>query len=226
MRYIHFILTITFSLFSINATSQKPSATAIVSVSDYQNQAREGETILFQDVNSDALVQGVSDAEGKFEIQLLGNTTYQIKIKGFSEDQDYSSIPIPEIKEGQILSFTIDIQFEPVKTFTLDNVHFETGKANLKKESFEELKELVEYLVLKKNVKIEIAGHTDDVGEDASNLKLSQKRAEAVRKYLISKGISASRIVAKGYGETKPVADNSTEVGKQKNRRTEVHILE
>lgn len=226
MRYIHFIIAITLFLFSINAMAQKPSATAIVSVRDYQNQAREGETILFQDINSDAEVQGISDAEGKFEIQLLGNTTYQIKIKGFSEDQDYSSIPIPEIKEGQTVSFTIDIQFEPAKTFTLDNVHFETGKANLKKESFGELKELVEYLELKKNVKIEIAGHTDDVGEDASNLKLSQKRAETVRKYLISKGISASRIVAKGYGETKPVADNSTEVGKQKNRRTEVHILE
>lgn len=221
-----FILALTISLFSFTIKAQKPSASALVSVSDYQNQIREGEVILFQDINSDAIIRGVSGADGKFEIQLLSNTTYQIKIKGFAEDQDYSTIPIPEIKEGQEVSFTIDIQFEPAKTFTLNNVHFETGKSNLKKESFRELKELVEYLELKKSVKIEIAGHTDDVGEDESNLNLSQKRAETVRKYLISKGISANRIIAKGYGETKPVANNSTEIGKQKNRRTEVHILE
>jgi OOP family OmpA-OmpF porin len=77
----------------------------------------------------------------------------------------------------------------------------------------------------KEEQKIEIAGHTDNVGKDADNLKLSLQRAEAVRNYLIKKGIKADRITAKGYGATQPVADNGTDAGRQKNRRTEVVLL-
>lgn len=225
MRSFLFSLAIS-CVFSFSIKAQKATATAIVTVSDFQNNLKQGEVILFQDVNSDALVQGITNAEGKFEIQLEGSTTYEIKIKGFSEDEDYSTIPIPEIRKGQRLTFNIDIQFEPAKSFTLDNVHFETGKASLKKESYAELLELVEYLELKENVQIEIAGHTDDIGEEKPNLILSQKRAETVRNYLISKGIKGTRLKAKGYGEMQPIAENSTEIGRQKNRRTEVRILE
>jgi len=72
---------------------------------------------------------------------------------------------------------------------------------------------------------IEISGHTDDVGDDASNLTLSQQRAESVRNYLIKKGIAANRVVAKGYGETMPVTTGTSDEARQKNRRTEVKIL-
>jgi outer membrane protein OmpA-like peptidoglycan-associated protein len=74
-------------------------------------------------------------------------------------------------------------------------------------------------------MKIEIAGHTDSDGEDETNIKLSQGRANAVMNYLINKGIASSRLTAKGYGETQPVAGNDTESGKQQNRRTEVRII-
>jgi outer membrane protein OmpA-like peptidoglycan-associated protein len=71
-------------------------------------------------------------------------------------------------------------------------------------------------------VNIEVAGHTDSRGSDAYNIKLSQRRAEAVRDYLISKGIAADRLSAKGYGESQPVADNATDEGRFKNRRVEL----
>jgi outer membrane protein OmpA-like peptidoglycan-associated protein len=77
----------------------------------------------------------------------------------------------------------------------------------------------------KKLAVIEIAGHTDDVGEPAANLILSQKRAESVRNYLISNGIKAERVIAKGYGEEQPIAANDTSEGRQINRRTEVRIV-
>ena len=77
----------------------------------------------------------------------------------------------------------------------------------------------------KENEKIEIAGHTDNVGNDADNLKLSQQRADAIRQYLIKKGIQPPRVIAKGYGASQPVADNSTDEGRRRNRRTEVKIL-
>ena len=72
---------------------------------------------------------------------------------------------------------------------------------------------------------IEVAGHTDNIGNDSENLKLSQNRSQTVCDYLIAGGVNPSRLRAKGYGETKPVAGNETEDGRSKNRRTEIKIL-
>ena len=72
---------------------------------------------------------------------------------------------------------------------------------------------------------VEIQGHTDDVGKPEDNLKLSQDRAEEVRKYLVSKGIEAMRVSAKGYGHTMPIADNANDAGKSKNRRTSLKVI-
>jgi len=116
------------------------------------------------------------------------------------------------------------IKFELPKKFTLDNVHFDTGKATLRSDSYPELKELIELMKYKKNLIIEIAGHTDNVGSPESNLILSQNRANNVKNYLVNNGIRSDRIDSKGYGETQPIAENITEEGKQKNRRTEVRI--
>jgi len=78
---------------------------------------------------------------------------------------------------------------------------------------------------LKETLVVEIAGHTDSTASAETNQKLSENRAQSVRNYLIKKGINKERITAVGYGETQPVADNGTEEGRQKNRRTEVRII-
>jgi len=119
----------------------------------------------------------------------------------------------------------VEIEFEPPRSFTLDNVHFDTGKPALRPESFKELNEIAEYMRWRKEERYEISGHTDNVGKDDDNLKLSQARANAVKEYLVKKGIKAVRLTAKGYGHSQPVADNSTEEGRQANRRTELKIL-
>ncbi|MCC6256717.1 MAG: OmpA family protein, partial [Chitinophagaceae bacterium] len=121
--------------------------------------------------------------------------------------------------------FTVDIQFQPSRTFILEDCNFETGKADLEPESYAVLDELVSYLNRKDDERIEIGGHTDNVGSKASNLKLSEDRANTVRDYLISKGIDPSRLEAKGYGMSVPIDDNKTESGRAANRRTEVKIL-
>jgi outer membrane protein OmpA-like peptidoglycan-associated protein len=87
------------------------------------------------------------------------------------------------------------------------------------------LNDLAEFMARKKNIKIEIAGHTDNVGDKDANQKLSQERAASVKAYLVKKGISTDRVIAKGYGDTQPMADNDTPEGKQKNRRTEIRVL-
>lgn len=107
----------------------------------------------------------------------------------------------------------------------LNNLFFEFAKATLLEESTIELDNL--YKMMKQNpaFDIEIGGHTDNVGSNSANLSLSQKRANAVRQYLIDKGIKAERLKAKGYGETQPEATNDTPEGRQKNRRVEVKLI-
>ena len=120
----------------------------------------------------------------------------------------------------------MDIQFEAPKSFVLDNCTFETGKATLQPEAYKVVDELVEYLKRKEDEKIEVGGHTDNVGKPEANMILSTNRANTVRTYLLTKGIAPERVTFKGYGITVPIAENDTAEGRALNRRTEVKIIE
>ncbi|MCD4682013.1 MAG: OmpA family protein, partial [Bacteroidales bacterium] len=102
---------------------------------------------------------------------------------------------------------------------------FDFDKATLRSESANELDRLVKMLIDVPTMKIEISGHTDNVGSDNYNKQLSEDRAKAVVDYLIEKGIDQDRLTYAGYGETQPIADNDTEEGRQVNRRTEFKVL-
>ncbi len=207
-----------------NDTTNK--APVLVIVIDFNNMPVEGEQIIFEGLDSKRTYRGVSNSEGKFDIMLEGGETYLIKIKGVGEAKDYNRFELPVLGENESYGkTTLTIQFEQPKTFTLDNVEFESGKSSLTKDSYTELKELLEYMKLKEDLVIEIAGHTDDVGDEESNVKLSEARSVTVRNYLISKGINPERIIAKGYGERQPIAPNTSPEGRQRNRRTEVRIM-
>ncbi|NPA44116.1 MAG: OmpA family protein [Chlorobi bacterium] len=122
-----------------------------------------------------------------------------------------------------------DIQLQPMGVgakIVLNNVFFDTGKSKLRPESYPELNRLANLLKKYKNIRVEISGHTDSQGSESSNLKLSQRRAQSVVDYLISQGVNFAQIVAKGYGESQPRADNSTRAGRQLNRRVEAKILD
>jgi outer membrane protein OmpA-like peptidoglycan-associated protein len=106
----------------------------------------------------------------------------------------------------------------------LRNIFFDIGKASLRPESNSELDRLLKLMQDVPSLKIEIGGHTDNTGSASLNQKLSQDRAEAVVNYLKSKGVPASRMNSKGYGDSVPVASNTTEAGRQQNRRTEFEI--
>ncbi|MCA9537938.1 MAG: OmpA family protein [Myxococcales bacterium] len=109
----------------------------------------------------------------------------------------------------------------------LEKVFFHTNKTSIKPESFNVLQQVAEVLVQNPQIKrVRIEGHTDSVGKDAYNLKLSQGRAESVRKFLTDRGVDVSRLDAVGFGETMPIADNSTSDGRAENRRVEFTIME
>ena len=122
----------------------------------------------------------------------------------------------------------INVLLEPIRKDAkevLSNIFFDSGKAELRSESFTELDKLQKLLSENPTLQVEISGHTDNVGKDTDNLALSQKRAAAVVAYLVEKGANAAHIKSIGYGETKPILSNDTEENRQLNRRIEMKIL-
>ncbi|MBI2721661.1 MAG: OmpA family protein [Bacteroidetes bacterium] len=115
---------------------------------------------------------------------------------------------------------------EKGKSFVIDNIYYNTNSAQIKEESKLILQSFAEYMAENPNMKVEIQGHTDNVGNPKDNEALSTNRAFSIKELLEANKIDGSRITAKGYGQSKPVADNKTEEGRAKNRRTEFLILE
>lgn len=133
---------------------------------------------------------------------------------GLKEDNGCPPKETKAVREGEAIKI-------------MDRVYFETGKAEIKPESFNLLDQVA--LILRSNPdikKVEIAGHTDDVGADEKNMVLSQERADSVRLYLMEREIAGDRLVAKGYGETKPLTPNRNNAARSMNRRVEFNILE
>lgn len=123
---------------------------------------------------------------------------------------------------------TVDIALHPIESgerIALRNVFFETGRWEILPESEYELAKVVDLLTKNPTLKIELGGHTDNVGRPEANQRLSEQRAKAVYDYLINKGILSNRLSYKGYGETQPVATNDTDEGRRENRRTEIKVL-
>jgi OOP family OmpA-OmpF porin len=140
------------------------------------------------------------------------------------------NLDLSQVTDGRYLELPgRDIALVPLEkgqAIALNNLFFDTGKADLRPESFPELNRLLDLLNGRPALVIEIGGHTDDVGSDDSNNRLSQARADAVRTYLLGKGVGAGRISSRGYGEGRPVATNDTEEGRQQNRRVEFTIVQ
>jgi outer membrane protein OmpA-like peptidoglycan-associated protein len=130
-------------------------------------------------------------------------------------------------KESDSDSIQWSIPLSPIEkgaTLVLKNIFFEKNSAALNPSSFSELNELAKLMKENTGIRIEINGHTDNVGQKNDNLVLSQKRASSVSNYLVSQGIAADRLTSKGYGDAKPIASNDTEQGKSLNRRTEINV--
>src|SRR5207237_731906 len=102
------------------------------------------------------------------------------------------------------------------------DTYFDFDKATLKPEGKQKLAEVVRELKANPNIRVLVEGHTDSIGSDAYNQRLSERRAKAVADYMESEGITASRITTKGWGKTKPVASNKTKEGRAQNRRVEI----
>lgn len=138
---------------------------------------------------------------------------------------DSIEIGIVDSKKIQLVKQTIPI-IEIGRKLIIENLLYSTNSANLA-DTVEELERIGDFLTRKPNVTIQVEGHSDSKGSDVANLRLSQLRAESVRTYLVNKkGIAPDRIKTVGYGESRPIASNATEFGRQLNRRTEIVIID
>ena len=225
MKKIIFLVLITKAFCTYSQTleeSTKGKAIINVEVMNNLKIPIENQEVRFVSIKNDIVYSGMSGTDGKLQLFVPIGDKYKVQYQSVTSKKDYAEIDVPN-SEG--ITFNCTLTITPGTQFTLDNVFFDSGKAILKPESFVELDELVKYMTQQESVTIEISGHTDNVGNKEANQKLSQDRASAVRTYLLKKGIAPSRVEAKGYGDTVPVADNTIEEGRKQNRRTEVKIL-
>jgi len=166
----------------------------------------------------------ISDTSGNYKTRLPEKKAYGVEItaKGYLFFLDM--VDIKKAKTDVVNKDFFLQKLEVGAKVVLKNIFFETAKANLKDESFQQLNTVVEFMKDNPTLKLEISGHTDNVGGMAYNMKLSENRAKAVVDYMLSQGIDPSRLTFKGYGPKQPVSPNTTTAGKAMNRRVEFKI--
>lgn len=176
-----------------------------------------------------------TDAQGYAEVLVPVGQKYELVYLSLGRQDIAATVPVTN-EPNQNVKLTLRYKRHVAPTppaggsaaanrFILKGVNFDTGKASLRPESFARLDTIVEYMAHKPRSRIEISGHTDNQGNPKANQALSEKRAKAVREYLISKGVEGGRIEAVGYGDQRPIDGNETESGRQENRRIEATEL-
>lgn len=164
------------------------------------------------DERGSAATKGCPDSDGD---GVLDKDDKCPNVFGVAENNGCPKAALPAEKKAEV---------QQKLSFAAKNIFFETGKDVLKKESNKQLDSVAAILQQYEFLRVSIDGHTDNVGSEKSNLDLSNKRASAVMTYLISRGVSPSRLSATGYGPYKPLADNNTAAGRAQNRRVEINI--
>jgi len=175
---------------------------------------------------SQVIATSLSDGTGMYRASLPEAKAYGLEIIA----RDYMFfLDIMDISgESTDVEIIRNFGLEPVEigaTVVLENIFFETAKANLKEESFTQLEQVLKFMQSNPTMRMEISGHTDNTGSLKVNTKLSQSRAESVVEWLVERGIDASRLDAMGYAFNQPIASNDTADGRQQNRRVEFKIL-
>ena len=168
---------------------------------------------------------GPCDKDGNLIVELREGDSYEIDVakKGYT----YSStkVDVSKSKKTQKLNIKLDLLTKDTK-MTFNNITFEINSSELNTASYAELDRIIEFLKLNDNVKIELSAHTDDLGSEWYNMRLSEKRAQMAAKYLTDNGISERMIRTKGYGESKPIVPNTSDENRAQNRRVEIKIIE
>ena len=215
--------------FLIAQTSLQPTdydAVVIFKVTDDKGAPEQGAVVKLEDSADKKLRSDTADLDGNTSILLKKGSSHKLVVEKSGAKFDFGVFEIPR-QDGK---FTMEENLQ-IKIVTKYNriyelkIHFGPNKSELYENAKIEVDKLYEEMVKNPTMKIEVAGHTDNVGDDAVNFNISQKRANSIKTYLVEKGIPEKRITAKGYGETAPISENFTEEGRTKNRRIEIRMM-
>jgi len=166
-----------------------------------------------------------TDSEGYAEVLVPVGKQYDVTFLSLGRHEIAATVPVAD-EPSQSVKLTLRYKREfAQQPLILTGVNFDTGKATIRPESFVQLDGVVDFMVHNKAARVEISGHTDNVGNAKANKTLSEQRAQACRNYIVSKGIDKKRLDAVGFGDERPIAPNDTEEGRQKNRRIEAKEL-
>ena len=211
---------------------KKPEPVIAVKGKLYDAKTKEplGAKIIYERL-SDGKEIGITESNaetGEYEILLPAGEMYGIRAEAEGFVAESQNIDLRDFKEdGEYFVDGKDLYLVPIEkesTVVMNNVFFDFDKSVVKSESYAELDRVVKLMKDRPTMTIAISGHTDNVGSGVYNMSLSERRANAVKNYLVKNGIKKDRIVAEYYGETKPAATNDTEEGRTKNRRVEFKI--
>jgi outer membrane protein OmpA-like peptidoglycan-associated protein len=203
--------------------SKKP---LLITVKDQATAQPMKVDIRFSNTQQNENLQVSTADEGSLKVSLRKGSTYDMNVQspqGYAFHSEKVVIS-PDNQEQQL-----EILLMPLKQetrLTLNNITFETNSAELNESSFEQLNKLVKLMFDNMNISIEVSAHTDDTGSDAYNNLLSERRAQSMVSYLVEQKIPAERIIAKGYGKTKPLVPNTSEANRATNRRAEMKIID
>lgn len=181
------------------------------------------------DLETNQVVQNIKNdaTSGEYLVMIPSGKNYSMTVKSEGYMFHSENFNIPQTTSYQEVRKDISLlPIDPGSKVVLNNVFFDTGKSELREESFPELNNLKKIFDVYPKLVVEISGHTDNVGSKSINIKLSQDRAQSVVDYLISLGVNANQLRAKGYGPDQPRDTNATPEGRQNNRRVEAKILE
>jgi outer membrane protein OmpA-like peptidoglycan-associated protein/tetratricopeptide (TPR) repeat protein len=173
------------------------------------------------------IISDANTGNGEFLVTLPVNKNYALNVSKSGYLFYSANFSLKELSD-KTKTFVMDVPLEPIDTgnvVELKNVFFETAKFDLKPESKVELNKLVSFLTVNKTLRIQLSGHTDNVGDKKMNQLLSQNRAKSVYEYLIANGIDAKRLTFVGYGDTKPKVKNDSDENRAINRRTEFKVI-
>jgi len=183
-----------------------------------------------KNTRTEEVSEGVVDAEtGHYAVAVTAkneNDDFLMVVK--KEDYSFSSTLIEPTEETFEKPIEVNFEVKPIeagKSVQINDIYYATASYEINQKSYAVLNEFAEFLKTNPTVKVEIRGHTDNIGSAQTNITLSNRRAQAVYDYLLSKGVPKANVSYKGYGPNMPIADNRTEAGRAKNRRTEFYIL-
>jgi outer membrane protein OmpA-like peptidoglycan-associated protein len=218
-------------LFALNKTKAMKEISGTVLACD-SKKPLAGVKVLIVDAANKTIAEKTTDASGKYSFTIAEFEA--LKASASSKGYFANSISFTgpaDIEEEFFTNPELCLNLIPEEAIRVENVFYDFNKATLQETSYESLDKLVQILNDNPTIIIELGAHTDSKGTDEYNQKLSQARAKSVVEYLVSKGISRSRLMAKGYGETVPAAENTNAdgtdnpEGRQLNRRTEFKVL-